>query len=113
MKPKILYVTDLHYQAKGRNYYEEDIYLSGKLSESFDLVLCQPKAVNAFLEGVDVVLFRNTGPVLYFPEVYEAFKIEARKREIKVFNELKGKADMEGKQYLIEPTKNGYPVIPC
>lgn len=27
---KILYLTDLYYQAKGRNYYEEDIYITGK-----------------------------------------------------------------------------------
>lgn len=40
---KILYLTDLYYQAKGRNYYEEDIYITGKLKDYFDVVLCNPK----------------------------------------------------------------------
>lgn len=112
MMPKLLHVTDLHYQAKGRRYYEEDMYLSSRLSESFDLVLCHPKAAHAFLGDVDVVLFRNTGPVLYFSEVYEAFKAEAKAVGVKVFNELSGKADMAGKQYLVELTQGEYPVIP-
>ena len=40
---KILYLTDLYYPAKGRNYYEEDIFLSGILKDYFDIVLCNPK----------------------------------------------------------------------
>lgn len=112
MKPKLLLVTDLHYQAKGRKYYEEDMYLSSQLGESFDLVICHPNAANAYLGDVDIVLFRNTGPVLYFSEVYDAFKAKAIKLGTKVFTELTGKADMVGKQYLIDLTNDGYPVIP-
>ena len=40
---KILYLTDLYYEAKGRKYYEEDIYITGKLKDYFDVVLCNPK----------------------------------------------------------------------
>ena len=36
---KILYLTDLYYEAKGRKYYEEDIYITGKLKDHFDVVL--------------------------------------------------------------------------
>ncbi len=112
MKPKLLYVTDLHYQAKGREYYKEDLYLSYQLSKCFDLVLCHPQAAKAFLDDVDLVFFRNTGPVLYFFEVYGAFQTKAKAIGAKVFNELTGKADMVSKQYLIELARDGYPVIP-
>lgn len=113
MKPSLLYLTDLHYQANGRDYSEEDIYLSSELSDSFDLVLCQPEAAARFIDDFDLVLFRNTGPVMYFEQAYETFKTQALANGTKVFNELCGKADMLGKQYLIDLTELGYPVIPA
>ena len=36
---KILYLTDLSYKAKGRNYSEEDIYITDKLKNKYDVVL--------------------------------------------------------------------------
>ena len=112
MKPKLLFVTDLHYQANGRCYYEEDIHLSSQLKDSFDLVLCQPRSAARFLADFDVVLFRNTGPVMYFAEDYAAFRAEASRLQSKVFNQLFGKGDMLGKQYLVDLSKQGFPVIP-
>jgi hypothetical protein len=112
MKQKLLFVTDLYYESKGRVYYEEDMFLSSRLSESFDLVLCNPRVAIAFMPNVDVILFRNTGPILCFSEEYDAFKKEALATRAKVFNELSGKADMKGKQYLIDLTRDGCPVIP-
>ena len=111
-KPKLLHVTDLHYQANGRVYYQEDMYLSSQLSKHFNLVLCHPQAAIAFIHDVDVVLFRNTGPVMYFQDEYNAFRKEATAAGTKVFNELTGKADMQGKQYLVDLSREGYPVIP-
>ena len=111
-KPKLLHVTDLHYQSNGRVYFEEDMYLSSQLSKHFDLVLCHPRSAVAFMHDVDVVLFRNTGPVVYFQEEYEAFRKEANSTGAKVFNELTGKGDMQGKQYLVDLSREGYPVIP-
>ena len=112
MKPKLLHVTDLHYQSNARIYYEEDMYLSSQLNKHFDLVLCHPKSTASFLADVDVVLFRNTGPVMYFQEDYDAFRKQAEATGTKVFNELTGKGDMQGKQYLIDLSRAGYPVIP-
>ena len=40
---KILYLTDLYYEAKGRKYFEEDLYITGILKEHFDIALCHPK----------------------------------------------------------------------
>ena len=110
--PKLLFVTDLYYQSKGRAYYKEDLYLSSKLSSEFDLVLCGPRVATRFISSVDIVLFRNTGPVMYFKNEYELFKLKVSESGVKVFSELTGKGDMKGKQHLLDLTKAGYPVIP-
>jgi hypothetical protein len=36
-------MTDLSYKAKGRNYSEEDIYITDKLKNKYDVVLSHPK----------------------------------------------------------------------
>ena len=109
---KILYLTDLYYQAKGRNYYEEDLFLSGILKDHFDIVLCNPKNSSSFENDVDLIIFRNTGSVLNFKEVYDSFRERVKTNNLKTFNDFTGKADMCGKQYLLDLTLEGYPVIP-
>lgn len=109
---KILYLTDLYYKAKGRNYYEEDIYITGKLKEHFDIVLCNPKNSESFEKDVDLIVFRNTRGVSGFKDIYNSFVDRVKKNNLKTFNEFTGKADMRGKQYLPELTLEKYPVIP-
>ena len=109
---KILYLTDLCYQAKGRNYCEEDIYITGQLKEKFDVVLCHPQCAESFEDSADLIVFRNTGGVSGFPSVYDAFVKRVRAKKLPTFNTFTGKADMCGKQYLIDLTKAGFPVIP-
>ena len=46
----------IHYPAKGRNYYEEDIFLSGILKDYFDIVLCNPKNSLSFEKDVDLII---------------------------------------------------------
>lgn len=70
---RILYLTDLCYRAKGRNYSEEDIYITNKLKESFDVVLCHPKCAESFEDMVDLIVFRNTGSVIEYKDVYQEF----------------------------------------
>ncbi len=112
MKKKILYLTDLYYKAKGRNYYEEDLWLTGLLKDYFDVVLCHPVNSESFEKDVDLIIFRNTGGVSGFKDVYEAFVKRVKTRHLKTFNEFTGKADMMGKQYLLDLNTAGYPVIP-
>lgn len=109
---KILYLTDLYYEANGRKYYEEDIYITGRLKDYFDVVLCNPKNSESFEKDVDLVVFRNTGSVIGYKDVYEAFVNRVRSNNIKTFNEFTGKADMRGKQYLVDLTLEKYPVTP-
>ena len=108
---KILYLTDLYYPAKGRNYFEEDLYITRRLNDYFDLVLCHPKNSKSFEDDVDLVVFRNTGPVSGFKEEYKQFVKRVRSNNIMTFNEFTGKADMCGKQYLLDLTREKFLVI--
>ena len=109
---KILYLTDLAYKAKGRNYCEEDIYITDRLKTQFDIVLCHPECASGFEDDVDAVVFRNTGSVIGFKNVYADFVKRVCENGIKTFNSFTGKADMKGKQYLLELALQHYPVIP-
>ncbi|MFF2149566.1 hypothetical protein [Kitasatospora sp. NPDC058190] len=111
-KPRVLLVTDLAYQARGRRYCDEDIRLSAGLREDFDLALCHPLDAAALMDAFDVVLIRNSGPVLNYRAEYEAFRSRALDRGTRVYNQLTGRADMAGKQYLLGLSAAGYPVIP-
>jgi len=111
-RPALLYVTDLQYQAWGRRYGDEDTYLSGRLRDEFVVGLCHPLDAVALMDGFDAVVVRNTGPVLGFQPGYDAFRAAALERGTRVFNSLTGKADMVGKQYLVDLSAQGYPVIP-
>lgn len=105
-------MTDLHYEARGRDYGEEDLYLTRRLGAELDLALCDPRAAHAFLDGVDGVVFRNAGPVTRYADEYGAFRQAALATRIPVYNPLSGRGDMRGKRYLIELSRAGWPVIP-
>lgn len=111
-RPSVLFVTDLAYEARGRRYCDEDIHLTSRLREDFDVALCHPRDAAALLEGFDAVVVRNSGPVLHYQEAYDAFCARARELGTRVYNPLTGRGDMAGKQYLVDLSRDGYPVIP-
>ncbi|MFE1585424.1 hypothetical protein ACFW6Q_06985 [Streptomyces sp. NPDC058737] len=111
-RPRILYVTDLAYRARGRRYCDEDIFLTSRLREEFDLALCHPRDAAALLDGFDAVVVRNSGPVREYKAAYDAFRERAAERGTRVYNQLTGRADMLGKQYLLDLTAAGFPVVP-
>ncbi|MEF9908312.1 hypothetical protein V4Y04_35895 [Streptomyces sp. P9-A2] len=111
-RPRLLYVTDLAYPARGRRYGDEDVHLTSRLRADFDLALCHPRDAAALLDGFDAVVVRNSGPVLTYPEAYEAFRRRATETGKPVYNPLTGRGDMAGKQYLLELSAAGRPVIP-
>ncbi|MET9963118.1 hypothetical protein ABZ128_29305 [Streptomyces sp. NPDC006326] len=109
----LLYVTDLAYPARGRRYGDEDVLLTARLRESFDLALCHPRDAEALIPlGFDAVVVRNSGPVLHYQEAYDSFRAAALAAGTRVYNPLTGRGDMAGKQYLLDLTEAGYPVIP-
>ncbi len=111
-RTRILYVTDLTYQAAERRYCDEDIYLSDRLRADFDIVLCHPADAASLMDAFDLVVVRNSGPVIHYLDTYHEFRRQAQADGVRVFNELTGKADMVGKQYLLDLFDAGYPVIP-
>ncbi|MFJ6797609.1 hypothetical protein [Streptomyces sp. NPDC091268] len=108
----LLYVTDLAYPARGRRYGDEDVFLSSRLREHFELALCHPLDARALMPGFDAVVVRNSGPVLHYRREYEAFRAAALATGTRVYNPLTGRGDMAGKQYLLDLTEAGHPVIP-
>ncbi|MFJ6855833.1 hypothetical protein ACIQM3_35785 [Streptomyces sp. NPDC091271] len=111
-RPSVLFVTDLAYEARGRRYCDEDIFLTSRLRETFDVALCHPRDAAALLDGFDAVVVRNSGPVLHYQEAYDAFRTRARDSGTRVYNTLDGRGDMAGKQYLVDLSRAGLPVIP-
>ncbi|MEU9360463.1 hypothetical protein AB0D35_20400 [Streptomyces sp. NPDC048301] len=111
-RSSVLFVTDLAYEARGRRYCDEDIFLTSRLREDFDIALCHPRDAAALLDGFDAVVVRNSGPVLHYQEAYDAFRSRAREAGTRVYNSLDGRGDMAGKQYLVDLSRAGFPVIP-
>ncbi|MET7855386.1 hypothetical protein ABZT48_46395 [Streptomyces avermitilis] len=111
-RPSVLFVTDLAYEARGRRYCDEDIFLSSRLRDDFDIALCHPLDAAALMDTFDAVVVRNSGPVLHYQKEYDAFRERAAARGTRVYNPLSGRGDMGGKQYLLDLTAAGYPVIP-
>ncbi|HEV7332018.1 MAG TPA: hypothetical protein VGN63_13365 [Flavisolibacter sp.] len=108
----ILYLSDLYYKAKGRKYYEEDLYITERIKDHFDVLIGHPQQAITFLDCADVVVFRNTGPVMWYKDYFKRFLKEVKEKGIITFNSFDGKADIQGKNYLLHLTQEGYPVIP-
>ncbi len=108
----ILYVTDFYYEAKGRKYYEEDLYITSQLKEHFNILIGHPHQVLSYMDIADILVFRNTGSVIGYQEYFEKFVAEAKEKKILTFNSFDGKADIKGKQYLLDLMELEYPVIP-
>lgn len=108
----ILYLTDFYYPAKGREYYTEDLYLISKLKDDFEVLICHPTHSKNYEKLVDLVVFRNTGSVMYYKEYFDEFVKRVKSSSIITYNEMTGKGDMKGKQHLLDLTILNYPVIP-
>lgn len=111
-KARLLYVTDLAYQAAGRRYCDEDIYLSERLRTHFFVALCHPRDVADLMASFDVVVVRNSGPAQNYRADYDTYRQRAGELGKPFFNELTGRADQAGKQYLVDLYALGFPVIP-
>ncbi len=108
----ILYITDLYYEAKGRKYYGEDLFITSRLKEHFNLLIGHPHQAISYIDRADFIVFRNTGSVIGYQEYFGEFLETVKKKNILSFNSFDGKADIKGKQYLLDLLALGYPVIP-
>ncbi|WP_159702932.1 hypothetical protein [Arthrobacter sp. 18067] len=110
--PKILFVTDFSYESPGRDYGGEDRRLIDSLSDRFEIEACTPQAATKSKHDHDLVVIRNSGPVLNYRTLWADFLETAHNESWNVYNPLVGRGDMAGKEYLIEMTKQKMPVIP-
>ncbi|MFD3482662.1 hypothetical protein [Streptomyces sp. NPDC058665] len=110
--PRVLYVTDLAYEARGRRYCDEDILLSSRLRRDFSVATCHPADAARLMGEFDGVVVRNSGPVIHYRKQYDDFRGRALAEGVRVYNPLTGRGDMAGKGYLVELSAAGLPVIP-
>lgn len=108
----ILYLSDLYYHAKGREYDQEDLFITSKLKEHFNVLIENPRNAITYLNQADIVVFRNTGPVLEYSAYFQRFLKVVSEKNIITFNSFDGKGDINGKDYLVTLTNLGLPVIP-
>lgn len=111
-RPRIRWVTDVDYPARGRDYGAEDRWLVARLAPEFQITPVHPRGAVAAGEPFDLVVVRNSGPVAGYPLAYAEFREWAIARDALVYNELTGRGDMLGKGYLLELHAQGMPVIP-
>lgn len=106
-KQTLFLVTDLYYQAKGREYFREDLELSSFLRNYFKVFLVHIADIDPQPNGA--LLLRNTGPRDSHRKELDTLLANPN---LVVSNDLKGKGDLRGKRHLLELFDSGYPVIP-
>lgn len=111
-RSSLLLVTDLLYPAQGRRYGDEDVWLAGRLRQDFDVAICSPLDATALMSSFDLVLVRNSGPVIHYREAYDKFRQAAIDNDVVLVNPPTGRGDQRGKGYLLELTRAGGAVIP-
>lgn len=109
MKNTILLLTDFSYQAKGREYFREDVELSCYLRKFFNVCISHINDIEKMIDSVDATLIRNTGPQMFHREKLVALRTRT---DLILFNDLLGRGDIIGKHHLLELFQAGYPVIP-
>ena len=111
-RPSLLLVSDLLYPAQGRRYGDEDTWLAGRLRQDFDLAITSPLDAAALMSSFDLVLVRNSGPVIHYREAYAAFRQAAVDNGVRLVNPPTGRGDQRGKDYLLTLFRAGEAVIP-
>jgi hypothetical protein len=108
----LLLVTDPLYPAVGRRYGDEDVWLANQLRSTFDVATCSPLDAEALVDRFDLVLVRNTGPVMNYHDAYLSFREHAQRSGTRLVTDLGAKGDALGKGHLLELSRAGAPVIP-
>lgn len=105
----VLLLTDFSYQAKGREYFREDVELSCYLRKYFQVCVSHIHDMEKFMDLADAILIRNTGPQISHRDHLNRLR---NRNDLVLSNDLAGKGDIRGKDHLLELFHSGYPVIP-
>ncbi len=108
-KKTVLLLTDFSYQAKGREYFREDVELSCFIRKFFKVCISHINDIEKIVDQVDAILIRNTGPQVFHSEQLKTLR---KRTDLILFNDLLGKGDINGKQHLLDLFRSGFPVIP-
>ena len=108
-KKTVLLLTDFSYQAKGREYFREDVELSCFLRKYFNVCIGHISDIEKVIDQANAILIRNTGPQMFH---YEQLASLRNRTDLIIFNDLLGKGDVNGKYHLLELFRSGFPVIP-
>lgn len=82
------------------------------LNEDAEVIMKHPLNCSLLLDAVDGVFIRNIWPTHEYMKEWNVLKERIRALKIPVYNPLTYRGDVEGKDYLIDLSKSGYPVIP-
>lgn len=108
LRLRLTLVTNFEYEAKGRDYASEDLFLASALrSRGYQVATMHPNDLEERdIASADTVLWRNTGPVTTHKGSlgrWQQFQAEGRD-EGKLANNLQLNGDLKGKQHLLDLT---------
>ncbi len=107
VKPKILLLTNPLNEDP-----QEDLFLYQRLKRSFNVQFCHPLDTLPFERKNTLFLIRNIWPTHVYQKEFEKAARRWKRKGIKTYNSLDGRADLLGKNYLMELHQKGYSVVP-
>lgn len=110
---RILFITEFD----NGSGFEEDKIVANFLKDSFDILIENIDTERFYKEHFDLVLIRNAWTSDYlnydrYVKRKKVFMANVSNLGIKIYNSLDAKADRNGKNYILDLFKEGYPVIP-
>ena len=117
LRLRLTLVTNFEYEAKGRDYASEDLFLASALrSRGYQVATMHPNDLEERdIASADTVLWRNTGPVTTHKGSlarWQQFQAEG-KDEGKLANNLQLNGDLKGKQHLLDLTVSIHARVHC
>ena len=111
MRKSILFLTDLG------NGEDEDLITVDYLKKEFDVTISYFEGIEKIEDEFDLIIIRNTWPVdhskaKYYKKIKKSFLARAKKKGLKVYNDLNASCDFRDKTYLTRLYQNSFPVIP-
>ncbi len=106
-RPSLLLVTN-----PDNGFPEEDLKVAEGLSGSFNVAIVRPAEATDRLKNADLCLIRNAWPMRDFNADFSRLGEEARRLRKPVYNPFHRTGHIEDKSYLVDLTRQGYPVIP-
>ena len=111
MRKSILFLTDL---TNGEN---EDLITIDFLKRDFNITVSYLTNLETIEDDFDLIVIRNTWPsdeskFHGYNKLSEEFFKRAKRKKLKIYNDMNANCDREGKDYLVELYKKSYPVIP-